>query len=211
MGSYAFIAIEGNIGAGKTTLSKLISQKMDGELILERFEENPFLERFYEDPKSNAFSVELAFLADRFKQLRQALGTRNLFRQKVIADYSFAKSLIFAKANLPNNEYVLFRTMFRLMEAQVPAPEVIAILNPGIEKVKEQILKRGRSYEKNLPKGYLEKVRAGYKSHYKHHRGSRVLNIDTSEIDFKGNPQDFEKLLSCILAPRRPGVYTLKI
>jgi deoxyguanosine kinase len=211
MGPYAYIAIEGNIGAGKTTFSKLMAERMGSELILERFEENPFLERFYEDPKSHAFSVELAFLADRFKQLREGLDNRNLFRQQVIADYSFAKSLIFAKANLPHSEYVLFRTMFRLMEAQVPSPEVIAILNPGIEKVKEQILKRGRTYEQNLPKGYLGKIQAGYQYHYKHHRGSRVLDIDISEIDFKGSSDDFEKLLSCIITPRRPGVYKLKI
>ena len=96
MGPYAYIAIEGNIGAGKTTFTELVAKQYGYELILERFEENPFLERFYEDPKSHAFSVELAFVADRFKQLREALGSRNLFRQQVLADYSFAKSLIFA-------------------------------------------------------------------------------------------------------------------
>ena len=210
MAGYAYIAIEGNIGAGKTTLCKMLAKDLGSELILERFEENPFLERFYEDPKSHAFSVELAFVADRFKQLREALGSRNLFRQKVIADYSFAKSLIFAKANLPREEYVLFRTMFRLMEAQVPKPEVIAILNPGIERVKKQIVERGRSYEQDLPDGYLEKVEAGYDAHYQYHRGSRVLQIDTYDLDFVKNEEDYRKLLSCILAPRKPGVYQLK-
>lgn len=210
MGPYAYIAIEGNIGAGKTTFTELVAKQHGYELILERFEENPFLERFYEDPKSHAFSVELAFVADRFKQLREALGSRNLFRQQVLADYSFAKSLIFAKANLPQSEYVLFRTMFRLMEAQVPRPEVIAILNPGIDKVKKQIVERGRSYEQDMPAGYLEKVWSGYEEYYKFHRGSRVLWIDTADLDFVKNSADFEKLLTCILAPRKPGVYHVK-
>jgi len=210
MAGYAYIAIEGNIGAGKTTLCKMLAKDLGSELILERFEENPFLERFYEDPKSHAFSVELAFVADRFKQLREALGSRNLFKQKVIADYSFAKSLIFAKTNLPREEYVLFRTMFRLMEAQVPKPEVIAILYPGIERVKKQIVERGRSYEQDLPDGYLEKVEAGYDAHYQYHRGSRVLHIDTYDLDFVKNEEDYRKLISCILDPRKPGVYQLK-
>ena len=209
MGPYAYIAIEGNIGAGKTTLTKKLAERTGGELILERFEENPFLERFYKDPKSHAFSVELAFVADRFKQLREALGSRNLFRQRMVADYSFAKSLIFAKANLPRSEYVLFRTMIKLMEAQIPKPEVVAILNPGPDRVKTQILERGRSYEQDLPEGYLEKVSAGYDAHYQYHRGSRVLFIDTSKFDFVKRKEDFEKLLSCILTPRKPGVYNL--
>ena len=121
-----------------------------------------------------------------------------------------SKSLIFAKANLPQSEYVLFRTMFRLMEAQVPRPEVIAILNPGIDKVKKQIVERGRSYEQDMPAGYLEKVWSGYEEHYKFHRGSRVLWIDTADLDFVKNSADFEKLLTCILAPRKPGVYHVK-
>jgi deoxyadenosine/deoxycytidine kinase len=211
MGPYAYIAIEGNIGAGKTSFSKLMAEKLGCKLILERFAENPFLERFYEDPESHGFSVELAFLADRFKQLGEILGSRNLFRQHVITDYNFAKSLIFAKANLPKNEFALFRTMFLLMEAQIPSPEVIAILNPGLDRVRTQIEERGRTYEKDLPKGYLEKIDKGYKSYYKHHRGSRVLLIDTSSIDFIANTKDYDNLLDCILTPRKPGVYEIKL
>ena len=105
---------------------------------------------------------------------------------------------------------MLFRTMFRLMEAQVPRPEVIAILNPGIATVKKQIVERGRSYEQDMQAGYLEKVWSGYEEHYKFHRGSRVLWIDTADLDFVKNSADFEKLLTCILAPRKPGVYHVK-
>jgi deoxyadenosine/deoxycytidine kinase len=211
MGPYAYIAIEGNIGAGKTTFSKMLSEDLDSKLILERFEENPFLERFYEDPQSHGFSVELAFVADRFKQLKDVLGSRNLFRQQVVSDYNFDKSLIFAKANLPASEFSLFRTMFKLMSEQIPQPEVIAILDPGLEKVKQQIIERGRSYEQDMPKGYLEKIDKGYKSHYRHHRGSRVLFIDTTDIDFVSSQEDYDKIKVCIFTPRKPGIYTIKL
>lgn len=207
---YAFVAIEGNIGAGKTTFATKLSERLGGELLLERFEENPFLERFYADPENHAFSVELAFVSDRYRQMRDILGSRNLFRQRVVSDYSFAKSLIFAKANLPANEYRLFRTMYRLMEQQVAAPEVVAILDPNRERIRNQIIQRGRSYEQDLPGDYLDKIAYGYHKHYRYARGSRVLWVDTSEVDFVARPEEGERLAELILEPRKPGVYELK-
>jgi len=207
---YAFVAIEGNIGAGKTTFATMLSERLGGELLLERFEENPFLERFYADPENHAFSVELAFVSDRYRQMRDILGSRNLFRQRVVSDYSFAKSLIFAKANLPTNEYRLFRTMYRLMEQQVAAPEVVAILDPNRERIRNQIIQRGRSYEQDLPGDYLDKIAYGYHKHYRYARGSRVLWVDTSEVDFVARPEEGERLAELILEPRKPGVYELK-
>ncbi|MEC8361084.1 MAG: deoxynucleoside kinase, partial [Bacteroidota bacterium] len=140
---YASLAIEGGIGAGKTTFSKWLAQDLGAELMLERFEENPFLEKFYENPETHAFSVELSFLADRYKQMHGAIKSRNLFRQRLVADYSFAKSLIFAKVNLPKDEFKLFNTMFQMMAAQLPQPEIIAILNPGRKRQEAQIVQRG--------------------------------------------------------------------
>lgn len=207
---YAFVAIEGNIGAGKTTFATMLADQLGSELLLERFAENPFLERFYADPDNHAFSVELAFVSDRYRQMREVLGARNLFRQRVISDYSFAKSLIFAKANLPANEYKLFRTMYRLMEEQVAQPEVIAILDPNRERIRDQIIQRGRSYEQDLPGDYLDKIAYGYHKHYRFARGSRVLWIDTSGIDFVARPEEGEQLAQLILQPRKPGVYELK-
>ena len=131
---YAYIAIEGNIGAGKTTFATWLAEHLSGDLLLEQFQENPFLEKFYADPEQFALSVELAFVSDRYRQLRERLGARNLFRQLLIADYSFVKSLIFAKANLSGEEFRLFQTMFRLMDAQIAKPEVVAILDPNAEK-----------------------------------------------------------------------------
>ncbi len=207
---YAFVAIEGNIGAGKTTFATMLAEQLGSELLLERFAENPFLERFYADPDNHAFSVELAFVSDRYRQMREVLGARNLFRQRVISDYSFAKSLIFAKANLPANEYKLFRTMYRLMEEQVAQPEVIAILDRNRERIRDQIIQRGRSYEQDLPGDYLDKIAYGYHKHYRFARGSRVLWIDTSGIDFVARPEEGEQLAQLILQPRKPGVYELK-
>ena len=207
---YAYIAIEGNIGAGKTTFATWLAEAVGGELMLEQFQENPFLEKFYADPERFALSVELAFVSDRYRQLRERLGARNLFRQLLIADYSFVKSLIFAKANLPAEEFKLFQTMFKLMDAQLAKPEVVAILDPDAAKIRKQIEQRGRSYEQNMPQEYLDKIAYHYQRHYRYARGTRVLWIDTSDLDFVKRPADAERLASIVLAPRNPGVYELK-
>ena len=178
---YAYIAIEGNIGAGKTTFTKWLAGHLDCDLMLEQFQENPFLEKFYDDPERFALSVELAFVSDRYRQLRERLGARNLFRQVLVSDYAFVKSMIFAKANLPADEFKLFRTMFKLMDAQVAQPEVVAILDPNPEKIRRQIETRGRSYEQDMPQDY-------------------IVN----------RPADAKRLASLVLEPRKPGVYSLK-
>lgn len=207
---YAYIAIEGNIGAGKTTFATWLSNHLGGDLLLEQFQENPFLEKFYADPERFALSVELAFVSDRYRQLRDRLGARNLFRQLLVADYSFVKSQIFAKANLPAEEFRLFQTMFKLMDAQIAKPEVVAILDPNAEKIREQIKKRGRSYEQDMPQAYLDKIAYHYQRHYRYARGSRILWIDTSDLDFVKRKGDAERLAELVLTPRKPGVYQLK-
>jgi deoxyadenosine/deoxycytidine kinase len=204
---YGYIAIEGNIGAGKTTLATHLADRLGAQLLLERFEENPFLERFYADPAAHGFSVELAFVSDRWKQLRDEIGRRNLFRPTLIADYTFAKSLVFARENLPPAEFALFENLFGLMAGQIPVPEVIAILDPPDTRIQAQIATRGRSYEQNLPPGYLDKIMRGYRKHYRSARGSRVLWIDSSPYDILERPDDLERLADLILAPRKVGVY----
>jgi deoxyadenosine/deoxycytidine kinase len=206
---YSSIAIEGGIGAGKSTFATWLAQDLGAECMLERFEENPFLEKFYENPDAYGFSVELSFLADRYKQMQQAILGRNLFKQRLVCDYAFAKSLIFAKVNLPKEEFELFKTMFLMMAAQLPSPEVIAILDPGRAQQEAQILARGRSYEQALPEGYLDRVAKGYEQHFKHGRGSRVLWIDTSGVDFVAHPEEKKALRDLILEPRKPGVHRL--
>ena len=208
---YASLAIEGGLGAGKTTFASWLSKDLGAELMLERFEENPFLEKFYDNPDAHAFSVELSFLADRYKQMQGAIKSRNLFKQRLVSDYSFAKSLIFAKVNLPKAEFKLFNTMFQMMAAQLPQPEVVAILDPGRTRQEAQIVQRGRDYEQNLPEGYLDRVAKGYASHYKHHRGSRVLWVDTSALDFVARPEQLTVLRDAILIPRKPGVHRVTV
>ena len=207
---YAYIAIEGNIGAGKTTFAKWLAGHLDCDLMLEQFQENPFLEKFYDDPERFALSVELAFVSDRYRQLRERLGARNLFRQVLVSDYAFVKSMIFAKANLPADEFKLFRTMFKLMDAQVAQPEVVAILDPNPEKIRRQIETRGRSYEQDMPQDYLDKIAYHYQRHYRYARGSRILWIDSTDIDILNRPADAKRLASLVLEPRKPGVYSLK-
>ena len=179
--------------------------------MLERFEENPFLEKFYDNPDAHGFSVELSFLADRYKQMQSVIRSRNLFKQRMVSDYSFVKSLIFAKVNLPKDEFNLFKTMFTMMHAQLPQPEVVAILDPGRARQEAQIVKRGRTYEQSLPEGYLDRVATAYASHYRHARGSRVLWIDTSGLDFVTQPKALHLLKDAVLAPRKPGVHHLKV
>ena len=207
---YAYIAIEGNIGAGKTTFAKWLAGHLDCDLMLEQFQENPFLEKFYDDPERFALSVELAFVSDRYRQLRERLGARNLFRQVLVSDYAFVKSMIFAKANLPADEFKLFRTMFKLMDAQVAQPEVVAILDPNPEKIRQQIETRGRSYEQDMPQDYLDKIAYHYQRHYRYARGSCSLWIDSTDIDIVNRPADAKRLASLVLEPRKPGVYSLK-
>ena len=207
---YAYIAIEGNIGAGKTTFAKWLAGHLDCDLMLEQFQENPFMEKFYDDPERFALSVELAFVSDRYRQLRERLGARNLFRQVLVSDYAFVKSMIFAKANLPADEFKLFRTMFKLMDAQVAQPEVVAILDPNPEKIRQQIETRGRSYEQDMPQDYLDKIAYHYQRHYRYARGSRILWIDSTDIDIVNRPADAKRLASLVLEPRKPGVYSLK-
>ena len=204
---YGYIAIEGNIGAGKTTLATRLAERLGAELLLERFEENPFLERFYADPSAHGFSVELAFVSDRWKQLREQLRRRNLFRPTVVADYAFAKSLVFARKNLPPAEFALFENLFRLMEKELPVPEVIAILDPPADRIRDQIARRGRTYEQNLPTGYLDGIHAGYRKHFRAARGSRVVWIASSPFDILERPDDLDRLADLILSPRKVGVY----
>ena len=207
---YAYIAIEGNIGAGKTTFATWLAHHLKCDLMLEQFQENPFLEKFYNDQERYALSVELTFVSDRYRQLRERLGARNLFRQVLISDYAFVKSMIFAKANLPADEFKLFRTMFKLMDAQVAQPEVVVILAPQPEKIRQQIEQRGRSYERDMPQEYLDKIAYHYQLHYRYARGSRILWIDTTDVDIVERPADAERLAALVLQPRKPGVYSLK-
>lgn len=193
-----YIVIEGNIGAGKTSLAKRISQDFNGKLILERFADNPFLPKFYQDPERYSFLLELSFLADRYNQLKKELSNRDLFKSFTIADYYFMKSLIFAKATLSNDEYNLFRQIFDIIYSTLPKPDLFVYLHVNPDNLLINIRKRGRDYEQNITREYLENIQAGYFEFFKQHPELIFLIIDTNNVDFISNPEDYREVVQTV-------------
>ncbi len=191
---YNFIAIEGNIGAGKTSLAKMIGADAKASLILEEFADNPFLPKFYKQPDKYAFPLELSFLAERYHQLKDKLSASSLFSERIISDYYIAKSLIFSRTNLSKDEYRLFQKMFEIMDAQLPRPDLLVYLYKDISQLQENIKKRGRHYEQKIPDEYLVKVQENYLNYIRQNAKMPVIIINTNELDFVSNPQDYEKL-----------------
>ncbi len=195
---YNYISIEGNIGAGKTTLAKMLAEQFNAKLILEQFKDNPFLEKFYEDPEKQAFPLELSFLAERYQQLIKELPSLNLFHSLTISDYFLNKSLIFARKTLGDDEYQLFRTLFNIMEANVPKPDLLVHLYVKIEKLQENIKKRGRKFEQNIRDEYLEKIQDSYFQYLNQQPGLRILILDINELDFVENPDNFKYIADAV-------------
>jgi deoxyadenosine/deoxycytidine kinase len=187
-----YIVIEGNIGAGKTTLCKMIAQEYNAKLILEQFADNPFLPKFYNDPEKYSFQLELSFLAERYQQLNQDLTSRDLFKPFTVADYYFMKSLIFAKATLSVDEYNLYRQIFNIIYKSIPRPDLYVYLHVGVQKLKSNILKRGRDYEQGISPEYLSKIQDGYFDFFKQQNDISYLVIDTTNMDFVGNQNDYQ-------------------
>ncbi|THV59346.1 2-amino-4-hydroxy-6-hydroxymethyldihydropteridine diphosphokinase [Flagellimonas alvinocaridis] len=190
-----FIAIEGNIGAGKTTLSKMIAEDFNAKLVLERFADNPFLPKFYEDQSRYAFPLEMSFLADRYQQFTDDTSQFDLFKNFMVSDYDIYKSLIFAKITLQADEYNLYRKVFTFMYKEVKKPDIYLYLYQNTERLLDNIKKRGRDYEQNIDPGYLDKINRGYLDFMKTlpHQNSMIL--DLSELDFVNNPTDYETIL----------------
>ncbi|NOU16717.1 MAG: deoxynucleoside kinase [Bacteroidales bacterium] len=193
-----YLVIEGNIGAGKTTLSALLAKDFDAKLVLERFAENPFLPRFYSNPEQYSFPLELSFLADRYKQLNDELRAVSLFQPLIIADYFFMKSLIFAHNTLSGDEYNLYRQIFEIIYSSIPKPDLYVYLHLPITKLLENIHKRGRDYEQTITSDYLEEIQKGYFDFFKQHPEYTFLIVDTSNLDFVSNHVDYLKLKSAI-------------
>ncbi|MEZ4839393.1 2-amino-4-hydroxy-6-hydroxymethyldihydropteridine diphosphokinase [Flavobacterium sp.] len=188
---FNYIAIEGNIGAGKTTLSTKISEDFNAKLVLERFADNPFLPKFYEDQSRYAFPLEMSFLADRYQQLSDDLAQFDLFKDFIVADYHIFKSLIFAKVTLAEDEFRLYNTMFDIIHKEMPKPDLYVYLYQNTEQLLENIKKRGRSYEMQIPAEYLEKINQGYLDFIKTQTNLNVLIIDVSDKDFVNNQEDY--------------------
>lgn len=207
---HRYIAIEGNIGAGKTSLSNLLAKELNALLILEEFADNPFLAKFYDDKDRYAFPLELSFLAERFSQLKKELSQPDLFREYVVSDYFLSKSLIFSRANLSGDEYELFSRMFHLIITQLPRPDVLVYLYLSVEKLQENIRKRGRPYEQSIAPEYLISIQKSYFEYIKQQNDQTVLVIDTNDLDFVNDPSDYKSLKSIIDNDYKVGIHHIK-
>ncbi|MBT3383768.1 MAG: deoxynucleoside kinase [Prolixibacteraceae bacterium] len=193
-----FLVIEGNIGAGKTTLAKKMAQEFNAKLVLEQFADNPFLPKFYNDKERYSFPLELSFLADRYNQIKKQVLDLDLFHPFLIADYYFAKSAIFAQNTLKDDEYHLFRQIFDIIFESMPKPDLYVYLHADSKKLLKNIEMRGREYERNIDPEYLEKIRQGYFNFFKQITTFPILVIDTNKIDFVHNEEHFRLLKDAI-------------
>ena len=205
---YQIITIEGNIGAGKTTLSKLLAEHYNAQLILEQFEDNPFLPKFYKKPEQYAFPLELSFLAERYKQLKKQLTNRDLFKSGSISDYLFIKSKLFAKVNLEPDEYNLYETLFDIIYPNIPQPELLIFLQAPINKLQKNIADRNRDYEQQIENEYLLKIQDAYRTFLKS-APFIVLMIDTTNTDFLNHPKHFSELIDHLDEDYEKGVHYL--
>jgi len=195
LNKFNYVAIEGNIGAGKTTLAGKLSEDFNAKLVLERFADNPFLPKFYADQPRYAFSLEMSFLADRYQQLSDDLSQFDLFRDFVVADYHIFKSLIFSKVTLSEDEYRLYRKLFDIIYKEMPKPDLYVYLYQNTETLLQHIKQRGREYEQDIQPEYLEKINRGYLDYIKSQPGLNVLVLDVSERDFVQNQEDYVWIL----------------
>lgn len=198
---HGYIALEGLIGAGKTTLARRLAERWGARLVLEEFDDNPFLPRFYADPQRYAFAVELSFLAQRYHQLKRA-SEQDLFAPRTVADYSIGKSLVFASATLNPEENTLFRDLYRIMYGSLPRPDLIVYLHLPLERVRDRIRQRGRSYEQDIRPDYLERLRELYMDHLQKTDGSQVLVVDLGGRDLLRDAEAFETLCGRLERPQ---------
>ncbi len=208
--NYHFITIEGNIGAGKTTLAHLLSRHFNARLVLEEFADNPFLSKFYENPKQYAFPVELFFMAERYKQLKELIHTKDLFQQITISDYLFTKCLLFAKVNLPEEEFRLYQKLFDIIHQQIVQPDLLIYLHAPVTKLQANIRKRQRPYEQEIPDEYLFNLQQTYTNYIKQHN-IRTLFIDASNADFLSNPRHLKTVIDALGKDYETGQHYLTL
>ena len=194
---YHFITIEGNIGAGKTTLAHLLSKRLNARLILEEFADNPFLPKFYENQRQYAFPLELFFMAERYKQLKDLLQTKDLFRHVTVSDYLFTKCLLFAKVNLPEEEFLLYQKLFDIINPQLIQPDLLVYLHAPVQRLKENIRKRNRAYEQQIETSYLFSLQETYTQYIKQHN-VKTLFIEAAAADFLGNEKHMEAVVEAL-------------
>ena len=207
--NYNFIAIEGNIGAGKTSLATRISEDYNAKLILEQFEDNSFLPKFYKEPDKYAFPLEMSFLASRFQQLKDQLGNQDLFKSFTVSDYFIIKSLIFARKTLGEDEYNLYTRFFNIIYQQLPKPDLLVFLHLETPRLQLNIKSRGRDYEQDIQDEYLNKIQEGYFEFIRQQLDMRILVLDTNSLDFVGNKKDYQKIIDVIESDYPAGVHRI--
>lgn len=200
MAEINYVAIEGAIGAGKTSLAELLAQKMDARLILEETEQNPFLPDFYKDKRRYAFQIQLFFLLSRHKQ-QQELFAIDLFHKKVVSDYFFDKDRIFASVNLDEREFHLYEKLLSILEKDIPKPDLVIYLQTSSEVLLERIKERGRSFERNIDLDYIRALNEAYNYYFFHYSKSPLLVVNTDRIDFVHNQKDLADLLALLDTP----------
>lgn len=203
---YEYVVIEGNIGSGKTTLSKKLAERWGTRLMLEEFKDNPFLPKFYENPRQHGFALELSFLAERYHQKRNELNRTDLFKPGIVCDYSFGKSLVFSRINLDADEFELYQNLFQIILGRLPKPDVLLYLYCSPEKSLRQIKKRGRSYEQEISLDYLDSINQGYLDFFRQQKDIRILLLNTDELDFVESADDFEKIVSILEENHELGI-----
>jgi deoxyadenosine/deoxycytidine kinase len=202
---YNYVVIEGNIGAGKTTLAGKLADQFNARLILEHFADNPFLPKFYDDPEKYSFPLELSFLASRYKQLKEELVPQDLFKAFTVADYYFMKSLVFASSTLDGDEYNLYRQIFYIIYGSLPKPDIFVYLHLSLDRLLENIGKRGRNYEKSITREYLQKIQDSYFTFFKQNPENKYLVIDINNSDFVANESHYRKIVDTIFFDDYPA------
>ena len=200
MKNLQYVAIEGTIGVGKTSLANLFSEKLGAKLILEAFEDNPFLTDFYEDPENNAFQTQLWFLLQRYQQ-QQELRQVDMFHNLVVTDYMFVKDRLFAALNLNEKEMSLYDSVAKMMEKNVIHPDLVIFLQADTETLMDNISKRGRDFEKNMSEDYIDALNQVYNEYFFRYQETPLIIINTNNIDFVQNPGDLEEMISYIRQP----------
>lgn len=205
---YSFIAIEGNIGSGKTSLANKLAAELQARLVLEEFEDNSFLPKFYKDARRYAFPLEMSFLAARFNQLKGQLNEQDLFTKYTVADYLFAKCLLFSKVNLDEDEYDLYSKVFSIIQLQLRKPDLLVYLHNPVEKLLWQIKNRGRAYEQEISAEYLESLQTAYFEYLNQQNDQRILILDCSALDYVNREKDYLLIKEAISMPYEIGIHT---
>jgi deoxyguanosine kinase len=204
--TYPYLAIEGNIGSGKTSLSKLLSERFGRELVLEEFEENPYLQKFYDDPERFAFQLELNFLADRYRQFKDRVPQPSLFENHFISDYTIDKCLIFAQSNLVEEEYMMYRKIHGILTKDLPRPDLTLYLYMPLERLKRNIAKRGRPYEEDITEEYLRSIDLSYNRFFMEHPNQKVVVLELQEADFVNEPKTLDQIHEICLEKHPIGI-----